>query len=129
MAFVLWKDYNCGVWQEVGDLASTSGFSSLQQSQISDLVPTIFMTNPTDIWGMAYQFVTQLATTKSEFSTGAYTIVASQDYMSSHYFGSVCAADPGLFYYSYIDYEGGNALSGNDGNGNPWGTLLLIKMR
>ena len=87
------------------------------------------MTNTADIWGMAYSFVTQLATTKSAFSTGAYTIVASQDYVVTHYFGYVCAAAENSAYYSFTHYKSGDALSPNDSKGNPWGTLLLIKMR
>lgn len=129
LAFVLWKDYNCKVWQAVGDSVTGTGFTSLQTTQIANVIPTVFKANTEDIWGMAYEFVTILTTTKSEFSTGAYTIVASQDYLVTHYFGYVCAAATNSSYYSYTDYNGGNALSQNDGNGNMWGTLLLIKMR
>lgn len=121
MSFLIWKDYNCLKWMNLGDSATYTDYDILSATgfYITALQPVVsasYSLNPkgTNIWQAAYNLGNLLAT-DPKTSSKAFTIIGSEQSMSL--FGRVCATN-----FCYTSVIGGAI-------GSFWGSSYILQMR
>lgn len=94
---IVWKDYNCHTWKNIRAPNSDSTFNTEQKSRIDTLVGSIDASSVrSDVWQVAFQFANSLQAA-SEFTSGAVSVVLTQDGDSSFY-GYVCSLNSNFYY-------------------------------
>ncbi len=116
--FVIWKDYNCGKWQTLGELF-TSSFNNAETFQINTALSQIENDTADDIWGETKKFMKSLTTQQNlGGSTKALSVVMTQTGNTMDVFGRLCSFEDKL-QKDFFKYKGVRN----------WGYYILFQTR
>ena len=121
LAFVIWKDYNCG--QRI--IAGKNGPEPMVYDSmgVRKTLTSSFNFETEDLWNGCVH----ITKTYSDYSAGGYSVVASQD-SDSEFYGRVCW-DGDYYIYTKKDLDGGAKPFYSVRDSRAWGNAYLFQTR
>lgn len=105
-----------------------TGFNSTQQQSIKDTMALITIAKlQEDIWGAAFQFMTELFKKDGFTGNHAYSIVMSQSATGVIFYGRACTVGDN-YYYAFTDSEI-YGVTVDPNFGLTWGNFVLFQTR